>query len=353
MVSSGPNYSAFTGQAVRAAVPGQFSSAGTAVSGQLASRQQAGRTALSIAEPTPTSPSHRAAYTATELFNNQDSYTSSSSSRRLSSSASSSTVTRSASSSIVAAALNKSTSSSVVTETRNMRETRRTSIKDSAAVLEKHKTALANAHVNGTLRQEEEPAVMLPCEFCESMIPMTKLLSHQAECVNPSNVRGSGSRYRAGSVTRTSSLTTRASSVTRTALSEVRRGSGGTGTDSGSSSRKISPTSPPATSSSSIVSKYASSPAKETPATKAVTTSYLPDSPPSYERDYSSSSHYTGRSSYLREVAQREQRTTTTTARSSLAQQATKTKTKETAPGLYTNDDDREGLRQMLSSLRR
>lgn len=34
---------------------------------------------------------------------------------------------------------------------------------------------------------------MLPCEFCEGMIPMRKLLEHQAECVNPTNVRRSES----------------------------------------------------------------------------------------------------------------------------------------------------------------
>uniref|UniRef100_A0A0K2VBH5 TRAFtype zinc finger domain containing 1 [Dasypus novemcinctus] n=1 Tax=Lepeophtheirus salmonis TaxID=72036 RepID=A0A0K2VBH5_LEPSM len=34
---------------------------------------------------------------------------------------------------------------------------------------------------------------LLPCEFCEEMVPMFKLLEHQAECVNPSNVRGGNS----------------------------------------------------------------------------------------------------------------------------------------------------------------
>merc|ERR1719153_2097144 len=41
---------------------------------------------------------------------------------------------------------------------------------------------VANAHVNGqSLSLEEEK---LPCEFCEAMIPMYKLHTHQAECVN-------------------------------------------------------------------------------------------------------------------------------------------------------------------------
>jgi hypothetical protein len=47
---------------------------------------------------------------------------------------------------------------------------------------------VANAHVNGQNIDDEK----LPCEFCEAMIPMYKLHTHQAECVNSSNVRGGG-----------------------------------------------------------------------------------------------------------------------------------------------------------------
>lgn len=36
-----------------------------------------------------------------------------------------------------------------------------------------------------------DASTMLPCEFCEGLVPFTKLLEHQAECVNPTNVRGS------------------------------------------------------------------------------------------------------------------------------------------------------------------
>eukprot|EP00094_Tigriopus_californicus_P010382 TCALIF_10014-PA protein Name:"Similar to Trafd1 TRAF-type zinc finger domain-containing protein 1 (Rattus norvegicus)" AED:0.02 eAED:0.03 QI:0/0.83/0.71/1/0.83/0.85/7/147/873 len=36
-----------------------------------------------------------------------------------------------------------------------------------------------------------DTSAMLPCEFCEGLVPIHKLLEHQAECVNPSNVRGS------------------------------------------------------------------------------------------------------------------------------------------------------------------
>ena len=69
----------------------------------------------------------------------------------------------------------------------------------------------------------------------------------------------------------------------------------------------------------------------------------LPESPPSYEKETASS--YVGRSSYLKEESRRDTRELTA---------ATKTKvTRTEAPGLYNNADDREGLRQMLSSLRR
>ena len=69
----------------------------------------------------------------------------------------------------------------------------------------------------------------------------------------------------------------------------------------------------------------------------------LPESPPSYEKEAASS--YVGRSSSLKEESRRDTRELTA---------ATKTKvTRTEAPGLYNNADDREGLRQMLSSLRR
>ena len=110
---------------------------------------------------------------------------------------------------------------------------------------------------------------------------------------------------------------------------------------SGTVSRKVSPTSK----SSSIVSKFLSSPAERSNGYdySSHSTRNVPDSPPRYEKDYSGSS-YVGRSSYLVEESRRER------------QEVKKSDSKASvplAPGLYENDNDREGLRQMLSSLRR
>jgi len=250
--------------------------------------------------------------------------------------------------------------------------------------------------VNGQLNGDGgTEAVMLPCEFCEKMIPMYKLLSHQAECVNPSNVRGTNStshnRYSstlassALSDSRSTSLnggssssiinkhlrqsSTTATNEPETPAPTTTKYSANVNNESGNSPRKISPNS-----NSSIVNRYIASPEPKTngyekedysshytgrssylkeescpePKTNGYEShskKYLPDSPPSYEKeDYSS--HYTGRSSYLKEESRRETRAASTSR--------TLTKTsKIVAPGMYDNDEDREGLRQMLSSMRR
>lgn len=335
-----------------------------------------------VSDPAPSTPSQRSNFTSTELFNNQDLYSSRrySTTNGLSSSASSSalsSVNRSTSSSIVSSALNKSTSSSRVTETRRS-SIRESSIREStvsngastskssivSSVLDKHSTSIANAHVNGQLKAEGSTDVMLPCEFCEKMIPMYKLLSHQAECVNPSNVRGpsstSYSRYSSASaalgtsISRSGSLNGGPSSSrinkylrqdstsTPTEVETPPRSSANGNNDSGATSRKISPTS-----NSSIVNRYIASPEPKTNGHESTSKKYLPESPPSYEKqDYSS--HYTGRSSYLKEESRRDSLT-----KSASKSQIKTTVTKTQAPGMYDNDDDREGLRQMLSSMRR
>jgi hypothetical protein len=110
--------------------------------------------------------------------------------------------------------------------------------------------------------------------------------------------------------------------------------------DSGTASRKISPTA------KSIVNRYISSPEPKTNGHESQSKKYLPDSPPSYEKQDYASHSYTGRSSYLKEESRRD----------SLTRSASKTQIKPAqtqAPGMYDNDDDREGLRQMLSTMRR
>jgi len=267
----------------------------------------------------------------------------------------------------VASALNKSTSSS------NFAETRRSSIRESASTtsnvsksstvssaLDKHSTSIANAHVNGQLNGGGSNDVMLPCEFCEKMIPMYKLLSHQAECVNPSNVRGSSSstsysRYssssavRGTSVSRSDSLnggpsSSRVNKYLRQDSTPTESETPPT-TGSGSTSRKISPKA------NSIVNRYITSPEPKTNGYESQTKKYLPDSPPSYEKQEYASASYTGRSSYLREEARKEESRRDSLTRSASKSQIKTTKTQ--APGMYDNDDDREGLRQMLSSMRR
>ena len=108
---------------------------------------------------------------------------------------------------------------------------------------------------------------------------------------------------------------------------------------SGGSSRKISP--PSTNGNSSIVNRFLSTPEPKKTETKKI----IPDSPPSYEKDYTKTS-YVGRSSYLVEESRRESK--------EITKSSSKTKVSNVqAPGLYDNDKDREGLRQMLSSLRR
>lgn len=228
--------------------------------------------------------------------------------------------------------------------------------------------------------QDSENVEKLPCEFCEAMIPMYKLLSHQAECVNPSNVRGSGvaersssSAYRPyaslrdstssresaalrdttslreNSVTRSSSLRASASSsvvnkylrqsststpseTPTSSLSRYSSNGNNANSDSGMS-RKISPT-------SSIVNRYVSSPEPSSNGSK-----YMPESPPSFEKITPGTSVYLGRSSFLIEEKRKEQ-----------VEKKSETKSysmKSAAPGMYENDTDRENLRQMLSGLRR
>ena len=194
----------------------------------------------------------------------------------------------------------------------------------------------------------ESSTVLLPCEFCNQPIPSFKLLSHQAECVNPNNVRTSStststSRYsRAASISRSYSLTSANSSSKVNKYCEVETESKTkTESSSGTVSRKVSPTSK----SSSIVSKFLSSPAERSNGYdySVPSSRHGADSPSKYEKDYSGSS-YVGRSSYLVEESRRER------------QEVKKSESRTTvpaAPGMYENDTDREGLRQMLSSLRR
>jgi len=319
-----------------------------------------------VVDPAPSATSQNVREYSSRRYSTTHGLSSSASSSALSS------VNRSTSSSIVSSALNKSTSSSRVAE-------RRSSIREStisngvnssmtASVLDKHATSIANAHVNGQLKGEgsTDGGVMLPCEFCEKMISMYKLHSHQAECVNSSNVRGSSStssysRYSstlsasvtsaaASSLERRSSITSGPSSSrinkylrqdsTPTDSDTPPRFSSTGNNDSGSASRKISPTS-----NSSIVNRFISSPEPKSNGNESQTKKYLPESPPSYEKqDYTS--HYIGRSSYLKEEARRD----------SLKKSSSKSQIKTTttqAPGMYDNDDDREGLRQMLSTMRR
>lgn len=73
--------------------------------------------------------------------------------------------------------------------------------------------------------------------------------------------------------------------------------------------------------------------------------SYLAESPPSYDREPTTSS-YVGRSSYLKEERNKEDRRGSTTSSKS-------TKKEPVVAGLYENDRDRENLRQSLAGLRK
>ena len=241
-------------------------------------------------------------------------------------------------------------------------------------------------HNSVTEHDSSDDVVMIPCEFCDKPISSTKLLSHQAECVNPTNVRSAASTSTSNSSSSTAytSRFTRASSISRStsySLTSTNSSSkinnhvqqtetaNGTLDSSSVNSRKTLPTS----SSSSIVNRFLNSPESKT---NGSSRKYLPESPPSYEKD-SGSSSYVGRSSYLMEESRRksppsyekdtgsssyvgrssylveESRRENKSSLSSYKSTETKTREKTEAPGLYTNDNDREGLRQMLSSMRR
>ena len=155
-------------------------------------------------DPRTSTTAQRKNFTDTELFNNQDLYsskrhqTASSNSTSMSYSSSSTSestsVRKSASSSIVNSTLNRSTSSTRVsalasTERRSSTRTEEvggvntTLSKNTASIVAKvlaNNKDVANAHVNGTaINGNAVDDEKLPCEFCEAMIPMYKLHSHQ------------------------------------------------------------------------------------------------------------------------------------------------------------------------------
>lgn len=58
------------------------------------------------------------------------------------------------------------------------------------------RSVVSNAHSSGqngvfSRQNSSGDGPMLPCEFCDGMVEPRKLLAHQAECVNPTNVRRS------------------------------------------------------------------------------------------------------------------------------------------------------------------
>ena len=119
---------------------------------------------------------------------------------------------------------------------------------------------------NSNSNSSESDAVLLPCEFCDQPIPSTKLLSHQAECVSPANVRPAAAT--AASAGSYSSRMTRAASITRSpsyslaataSSSRVNKVVETVAQDSSPSPRKISPSS-----GSSIVSRFLSGPEPKT-----------------------------------------------------------------------------------------
>jgi len=356
---------------------------------------------------TTSTTTQRKNFTDTELFNNQDLYsskrfatTASSSAAQASSTgqpcsspvSAASTVRKSASSSIVSSALDRSTSSSRVSalamserrssmKTEERRSSTRTEetvsstlSKNTASIVAKvlaNNKDVANAHVNGQSVDDEK----LPCEFCEAMIPMYKLHTHQAECVNSSNVRGSTftsySRYsglnRASTMrepsqsrdTSSSYSLNRASSMRETSQSRdttysldrssttsrvnrfLRQSSTETPTESETPpsvngctpNRKVSPPN-----SNSIVNRLLGSSEQRRPSCRG-------ESPPSYDREPATSS-YMGRSSYLKEERDKEDRRGSTTSSKS-------SKKEPVVAGLYENDRDRENLRQSLAGLRK
>ena len=111
---------------------------------------------------------------------------------------------------------------------------------------------------NSNSNSSESEAVLLPCEFCDQPIPSTKLLSHQAECVSPANVRPAAAT--AASAGSYSSRMTRAASITRSPSYSLAATASSSRVnkvveDSSPSPRKISPSS-----GSSIVSRFLSGP---------------------------------------------------------------------------------------------
>ena len=126
-------------------------------------------------------------------------------------------------------------------------------------------SVLNNSSSNSNSNSSESEAVLLPCEFCDQPIPSTKLLSHQAECVSPANVRpAAATAASAASAGSYSSRMTRAASITRSpsyslaataSSSRVNKVLEAAAGDSSPSPRKISPSS-----GSSIVSRFLSGP---------------------------------------------------------------------------------------------
>ena len=117
-------------------------------------------------------------------------------------------------------------------------------------------SVLNNSNSNSNCSESE--AVLLPCEFCDQPIPSTKLLSHQAECVSPANVRPAAAT--AASAGSYSSRMTRAASITRSPSYSLAATCSSSRVnkvveDSSPSPRKISPSS-----GSSIVSRFLSGP---------------------------------------------------------------------------------------------
>ena len=131
-----------------------------------------------------------------------------------------------------------------------------------STALNRSATAASVLNSSSNSNSSESEAVLLPCEFCDQPIPSTKLLSHQAECVSPANVRpAAASAASAGSY---SSRMTRAASITRSpsyslaataSSSRVNKVLEAAAGDSSPSPRKISPSS-----GSSIVSRFLSGP---------------------------------------------------------------------------------------------
>ena len=121
-------------------------------------------------------------------------------------------------------------------------------------------SVLNNSNSNSNCSESE--AVLLPCEFCDQPIPSTKLLSHQAECVSPANVRPAAAT--AASAGSYSSRMTRAASITRSPSYSLAATASSSRVnkvveDSSPSPRKISPSS-----GSSIVSRFLSGPEPKT-----------------------------------------------------------------------------------------